>query len=94
MDEFDGKYYVLGDTPRERWHDWSYSESMVQHFLFKCPETKQGKRAHMSESEIIAQYYESAVGAQGRYGTEAQLRWTFQRVAQLLDWPVPDVWSR
>ena len=89
--EFNGKYYVPGDTPGERWHDWSYSESMVQQFLLKCPETKNGKRSHMSEVKILTQYYERAVAANGRYGTEAQLRWTFRRVAKLLGWPVPDV---
>jgi hypothetical protein len=88
--EFQGKFYLPGDTPQDRWHDWAYSESMVQHFLMKCPETKQGKRAHMSEEAIIAQYYERAVAAGGRYGTEAQLKWTFQRVAKLLNWPVPE----
>ena len=91
--EFDGKYYVSCDTPEEQLQDWLYSEGMVQHFLLKCPETKQGNRAHMSEAAIIAQYYERAVAANGRYGTEAQLRWTFRRVAQLLGWPVPDVCS-
>ena len=92
--ESDGKYYVPGGTPEERVHDWLYSEGMVQHFLLKCPETKQGKRAHRSEAAIIARYYERAVAANGRYGTEAQLRWTFRRVAQLLGWPVLDVCSQ
>jgi hypothetical protein len=89
--EFEGKYYLPGGTPQDRWNDWAYSESMVQHFLMKCPETKQGKRAHMSEVDVIAQYYERAIAAGGRYGTEAQLRWTFRRVARLLGWPVPDI---
>jgi hypothetical protein len=89
--EFDGKFYVPSDTPEERLRDWLYSQGMVQHFLLKCPETKQGRRAHMSEVAIIAQYYERAAAANGRYGTEAQLKWTFRRVAKLLGWPVPDV---
>jgi hypothetical protein len=89
--EFAGKYYIPGDTPEERLHDWLYSESMVQHFLAKCPETKRERRSHMSEVEIIAQYFERAVAAGGHYGTDAQLQWTFRRVAQLLGWPVPDV---
>lgn len=92
--EFDGKYYGPGDTPESRWHDWSYSESMVQHFLLKSPETKKGKRSHMSEVEILTQYYDRAVAAKGRYGTEAQLKWTFKRVAEMLGWPVPDVCSQ
>lgn len=89
--EYEGKFYIPGNTPPERWHDWSYSESLVQHFVKQCPETKRGKRAHMSEEDIIQQYYERAVAAGGRYGTEAQLRWSFRRVAQILGWPIPDV---
>lgn len=91
MVKFEGKFYTPGNTPEDRWNDWSYSEQMVQHFVLKCPETKQGKRAHMSEEAIIAQYYERAVAARGYYGTEAQLKWTFRRVANLLGWPVPEV---
>lgn len=89
--EYDGKFYIPGNTPPERWHDWAYSESLVQHFVKQCPETKRGKRAHMSEEDIIAQYYERAVAGRGRYGTEAQLKWSFRRVAELLGWPVPEV---
>ncbi|KRB79076.1 hypothetical protein ASE07_05155 [Noviherbaspirillum sp. Root189] len=91
MVKFEGKFYIPGNTPPERRHDWAYSESLVQHFVKQCPETKRGKRAHMSEHDIIAQYFERAVAAGGRYGTEAQLRWAFRRVAELLGWPVPGV---
>lgn len=89
--EYEGKFYIPGNTPPERWHDWQYSESLVQHFVKQCPETKRGKRAHMSEQDIIAQYYERAAAAGGEYGTPAQLRWAFRRVAELLHWPVPEV---
>ena len=91
MVEYEGKFYIPGNTPPERWLDWSYSEALVQHFVSHCPERKRGKYAHMSEEDILAQYYQRAAAAGRQFGTEAQLKWSFRRVAQLLGWPVPEV---
>jgi hypothetical protein len=86
----DGKYYSPGNAPNERWHDWNYSTTLVSAMVEKCLESKLGKRAHMSETEIISQYYKRALAAGGRYGTEDQLRWTFTKVAKALAWPLPE----
>lgn len=89
----DGKYYSPGNTPDERWEDWKYSETMVAAMVERCRATKAGERAHMTEEEIILQYYRRALGADGRYGTEDQLKWTFRKVAEILNWPVPAIVS-
>lgn len=85
-----GKFYSPGNAPHERWHDWKYSTSLVSAMTQKCLESKAGKRAHISEAEIILQYYQRAVKANGRYGTEEQLKWTFTKVARDLGWPLPE----
>lgn len=85
----DGKFYSPGNTPDERWHDWRYSITLVSAMVNKCLESKAGKRSHLSEIEIITQYYERARAAGGRYGTEDQLKWTFTKVAEALAWPLP-----
>lgn len=57
----------------------------------KCLESKAGERSHLSETEITSQYYERAVAAGSRYGTQEQLKWTFTRVAEALAWPLPEL---
>jgi hypothetical protein len=85
----DGKFYSPGNAPEESWHDWRYSVTLVSAMAEKCLESKAGKRAHLSQEEIILQYYERAVAAGGRYGTKEQLKWTFAKVAECLAWPLP-----
>lgn len=85
----DGKFYSPGNSPEERWHDWQYSANLTSAMVEKCRESKVGKRAHLSEEEIISQYFRRAVAAGGRYGTEDQLKWTFTKVAEALAWPLP-----
>jgi hypothetical protein len=85
----DGYFYIPGNTPQQRWEDWTYSANMVTAMAERCRETKSGERAHMTEEEIILQYYQRALKSGGRYGTEDQLKWTFRKVAESLDWPIP-----
>ena len=85
----DGTFHSPGNKPEQRWRDWQYSSELATAMARKCLESKSGKRSHMSEEQIIVQYYERAVAAGGRYGTEEQLKWTFCRVAQTLGWPIP-----
>jgi len=85
-----GKFYSPGNTPDERWHDWRYSVTLVSAMADKCLESRAGKRSHLSETEIILQYYQRAVVAGGRYGTQEQLKWTFTKVAEALAWPLPE----
>ena len=85
-----GKFYSRGNAPHERWHDWSYSIALASAMVQKCLDSRAGKRAHMTEEEIILQYYLRALKSNGRYGTEEQLKWTFTRVAIALAWPLPE----
>jgi len=85
----DGKFYIPGNTPEERWHDWQYSMLFAEALAAKCLESKSGKRAHMTEEQIISQYYVRAISAGGRYGSKAQLAWSFRKIAELLGWPLP-----
>ncbi|ALK96252.1 hypothetical protein AB595_10935 [Massilia sp. WF1] len=64
---------------------------MVDFMVDRCRESKSGKRAHMTEHDIILQYYERAIAGAGRYGTELQLKWSFTKVAETLSWPLPDI---
>lgn len=84
-----GMFYMPGNSPHERWEDWKYSESMVAAMVDRCRQTKSGERAHMTEEEIILQYYRRALQPDERYGTEDQLKWTFTKVAEILEWPIP-----
>lgn len=91
MVECEGKFYPAGNTPFERWLEWTYSELLVEHFVEQRPVIKSGNGAHMLEEDIIAQCCARAVAAGSHYGTEAQLQWVFRQVASLLGWPIPDV---
>lgn len=86
----DGKFYSAGAAPEARWYDWQYSLKMVSAMVDRCIESKSGKRSHLSEPEIILQYYQRALNAKGRYGTKEQLQWTFTQVAAALGWLLPD----
>lgn len=56
--KFDDKFYVPGDTPPERYERWQNCEDLAQRFMIKSIESKAGKRAHMTEVEILDQYLE------------------------------------
>lgn len=87
----DGKFYSPGNTPHERWEDWKYSQGMVAAMVERCRQTKAGERAYMAEEEILLQYYQRALRPDERYGTEDQLKWTFRKVAEILEWPLPPI---
>lgn len=91
LTSFEGKFYSPGNAPDVRWRDWQYSLGLVHAMVDRCRESKRGKRAHMTEHDIILQYYERAIAGTGRYGTEVQLKWAFTKVAETLSWPLPDV---
>lgn len=85
--EFEGKYYVPGDSPPERYARWQYCEDLARQFQSKCLETKAGKRAAMPEAEILQQYLDRLLKT--NWGPEAEMRWVIHRTADLLGWPQP-----
>lgn len=85
--QFEGKLYLPGGTPPERFAKWSICEEQAQHLAMKSKECKAGKRAHMSETEILEQYLQRLLDA--RWHSDAETRWLIRRTAELLGWPAP-----
>jgi hypothetical protein len=56
MVEFRGQFYTEGCSPPEVWARWDGCEDLAKQMAAKAEESKQGKRAHMTEEEILAQY--------------------------------------
>lgn len=86
--EYEGKLYLPGGTPPELFVQWDLCEDLAQHLAVKSMESKTGKRAHMSETEILDQYLERLLKT--GWGSDNEMRWVIRRVAELLGWPVPE----
>jgi len=82
-----GQFYQPGATPPEVYERWELCENLAVQLANKSVESKAGKRAHMSEVEILAQYLPRLIAQQ--WTSEAEARWIIRRVAQMLTWPAP-----
>lgn len=82
-----GKFYSPGCTPAELYARWDVCEDLAQQFSRKCVETKSGKRAQMTEVEILEQYYFRSLKM--NWGSPDEMKWVFRRTASLIGWPVP-----
>jgi len=87
MVKYRGRYYSLGCTPPELWERWDYCEDLAQQFCRKSLDNKAGKRAHMTETEILDQYLERLLKT--GWGSDAEMRWVIRRAAMLAHWPAP-----
>lgn len=87
MTQHNGRFFNPGCTPLEIWARWHACEDLVKHLSAKSVESKAGKRAHMSESEILDQYLPRLIAT--RWTSEEEARWVIRRVATVLSWPVP-----
>jgi len=85
LTEFKGKFYPPGTTPPERFQRWDVCEDLARQFSKKSLESKAGKRAHMSEIEILEQYYERLLKT--GWVSDAEGVWVIHRVAAMLSWP-------
>lgn len=83
----DGRYHAPGCSPEELFVRWDACEDLARQFVPKCLESKTGKRAHMSELEILDQYLTRLIATHWR--TAAESKWVIRRAATLLGWPVP-----
>jgi len=83
----EGKLYSPGCTPPELYARWEHCEDLARHLAAKSLESKDGKRRHMSEVEILEQYLPRLIAT--KWTSEAEARFTIRRVAQILGWPVP-----
>jgi hypothetical protein len=79
-------------TISDRWLDWCICEELAQYVARECLELK--ARAHQSEREIDILYQSYLRSQNLGWGTAAELRWTYRRVAALLGWPAPQAVRR
>lgn len=86
--EYEGKYYSLGCTPPELHERWQNCSRLVPQFVTSCIETKKGKRAHMPETDILAQYLVRLIETNWISADEA--RWVIRETAEQLGWSTPE----
>jgi hypothetical protein len=85
--KYKDRFYATGCTPPELYERWQICEDLATQLAAKSLESKAGKRAHMSEIEILEQYL-PRLNAQ-KWTSEAEARYIMRRVAEKLCWPVP-----
>lgn len=85
---YQGRFYSPGCTPPELYANWKHCVSLVEQFVPACIETKAGKRAHMSEEAILAQYLTRLI--ETKWCSEEESRWVICETAKLLRWPAPE----
>jgi len=85
--QYERRFYTLGCTPPELFRRWNKCEDLSQQLVVKSRESKAGKRAHMSEIEILEQYYERILKT--GWGSDEEMRWLIRRTAEVLGWPAP-----
>lgn len=87
MTQYEGRFYSPGCTPPELFQRWDVCEDLAKQLSAKSIESKAGKRAGMTELEILDQYLPRLIAT--RWTSEAEARWVIRRAAALLGWPVP-----
>lgn len=85
--EYKGQFYSPGCTPPELYARWDTCEDLARQLSAKSLESKAGKRAHMSEIDILDQYLPRLIAQ--KWTSEAEARWVLRRTAAMLRWPVP-----
>lgn len=85
--QYEGRLYPPGCTPPEVLERWKHCEDLANQLAVKSLESKNGKRSHMSEGEILEQYLPRLVAT--RWTSEPEARFVIRRVAQILGWPEP-----
>lgn len=88
MTRYRGRFYSPGCTPPELLERWDVCEDLAQQFCRKSLDNKSGKRAHMSESEILDQYLQRLLKT--GWGSDAEMRWVIRRAATLAHWSPPE----
>lgn len=86
---YQGKFYLPGCTPPEIYERWQTCEEIAQQLAVKSREFKADKCSHMSDSAILEQYLPRLIRT--NMTTEVEARWVIQRVATILEWPIPPI---
>lgn len=85
----DGELYSsAGQTQAERCGRWAMCEDLANQLATAALNSKAGKRAHMSEIDILAQYLPRLI--EKKWASPPECRWIIRRTASLLDWPIPE----
>lgn len=87
MTRWNGRFYLPGQTPPELYERWDVCEDLARQLSEKSAGSKSGKRSHLSEVEVLAQYLPRLI--QTRWTTESEARWIIRRTAEMLGWPCP-----
>jgi hypothetical protein len=87
MTKYEGRFYTPGSTPPEIFARWDVCEDLAKQLSAKSVQSKAGKRAHMSELEILEQYLPRLIAT--KWTSEAEARWIIRRAAGIVGWPVP-----
>jgi hypothetical protein len=83
MTQYNRRFYSPGCTPPELWERWDVCEDLAKQLSAKSLESKAGKRAHMSELEILDQYLPRLIAT--KWTSQQEARWIIRRVAVMLD---------
>ncbi|MBK4735530.1 antitoxin Xre/MbcA/ParS toxin-binding domain-containing protein [Noviherbaspirillum pedocola] len=87
--KFQGRFYMLGNTPPERHARYHWCRDLAEQFVEAARTTRKGKRKDMHEADILLQYHDRVLAA--GWGLEkAEAGWIFRHVAVVLNWPVPE----
>jgi hypothetical protein len=89
VEEFQGRFYMLGNTPPERHARYLWCLGLAEQFVEAARTTKEGKRKDMHEADILRQYHDRVLAA-GWALEPAEAGWIFRHVAAVLNWPVPE----
>ena len=87
MTKYKGRFYSPGSSPPELFEAWRICEDLAIQLAQKSLESKNGKRADMSECAILEQYLTRLI--ETKWTTVPEAKWTIRRVAALLGWPTP-----
>lgn len=88
LTKHEGKFYAPGCTPPELFERWDACEELAQKISVKAMASKLGKRSHMTEEAILAQYLLRL--NQTGWGSPAEMAWIIKRMAIILGWNAPE----
>jgi hypothetical protein len=83
----DGRYSTEKISEEDRITRWMYCEDLARQFADAALKSKQGKRAHMSEVQILDQYLERLLNK--GWASDSESRWVLRRAARILGWASP-----
>lgn len=83
---YDGIFYAVGTTPPEVYERWILCNDLAEQLTEKSAQSKSGKRAHMSETEILEQYFSRLIAT--KWTSVPEARWIIQKVAATLNWKI------